>query len=226
MGPTEASHCLLQERASLASLPVPLANVQEVPRGSSKPPPRAQLPVRHPHPEPSSAWSCWGCSLGCPRARRVTVGRLVWVVPRGQVLGQCFETCFWPLTKARWGSLSSEIGERSELGLSTAFSQSVSVMTVTKEVASGRTESINDLSFIKENLKLHHFLCHLNFTLSFYSPSFFFFFSFKRVFFRQQCEQSETRRMSFLWNVDCCHCFTYRLCVGFGGRCVRVCETT
>lgn len=83
----------------------------------------------------------------------------------------CFETCFWPLTKARQGSLSSESGERPELGLSTAFSQSGSVMTVTKEVASGRTESINNLSFIKENPKLHHFLCYLNFALLF-----FFFF--------------------------------------------------
>lgn len=90
----------------------------------------------------------------------------------------CFQTCFWPLTKARWGSLSSEIGERSELGLSTAFSQSGSVMTVTKEVASGRTESINDLSFIKENRKLYHFLCYLNFALSFSSPPLFFFPSF------------------------------------------------
>lgn len=49
------------------------------------------------------------------------------------------------------------------MGLSTAFSQSGGVMTVTKEVASGRTESINNLSFIKEKVKLHHFLCYLNF---------------------------------------------------------------
>lgn len=31
-------------------------------------------------------------------------------------------------------------------------------MTVTKEVASGRTESINNLSFIKENVELYPFL--------------------------------------------------------------------
>jgi len=47
-------------------------------------------------------------------------------------------------------------------------------MTVTKEVASGRTESINDLSFIKENLQLHHFLCY--FSLA------FFFLKKKRLF--------------------------------------------
>lgn len=92
----------------------------------------------------------------------------------------CFEICFWPLTKARWGLLSSEIGEKSEPGLSTAYSQSGSVKTVTKEVASGRTESINDLSFIKENQKLHHFFCYFNFALSFFfsPPSPFFFLIF------------------------------------------------
>lgn len=109
--------------------------------------------------------------------------------PSRPVPWPCFEICFWPLTKARWGSLSSEIGERSELGLSTAFSQSGSVMTVTKEVASGRTESINDLSFIKENRKLHCFLCYFNFALSFSSPPFFFFFLLKGlfVFFSGNC---------------------------------------
>lgn len=149
---------------SLALSMVPLANVQEVPRGSSKPPPRAQLPVRHPHPEPSSAWGCWGCSLRC-RERDESWWEAGLGCPSRPGPWPCFEICFWPLTKARWGSPSSEVGERSELGLSTAFSQSGSVMTVTKEVASGRTESINDLSFIKENRKLRCFLCYLNFAL-------------------------------------------------------------
>lgn len=45
MGQTGASHCLPQERASLALLTAPLATAQEVPRGASKLPSRAQLTV-------------------------------------------------------------------------------------------------------------------------------------------------------------------------------------
>lgn len=97
--------------------------------------------------------------LSGPPASKTSHGGLFWGVPRGQVLGRALKPAFGLSPRHVQGSLSSESGERTELGLSTAFSQSGSVMTVTKEVASGRTESINDLSFIKESLKLHRFLC-------------------------------------------------------------------
>ena len=98
-GATGASHCLPQEWASLALVTTLLANVQEVPRGASKLPSRAQLTVslgtKGPTciPIPSHLPGGAGAALWPPTSK-TSHGRLCWVVPRGQVFGCALKPAF------------------------------------------------------------------------------------------------------------------------------------
>lgn len=135
-GATGARHRLLQEWVTLAVVLAPLI-VWEVPRGASKLPSRAQLTASLGTAAPSRAIFCLGVLelLSGPPASKTSHCGLFWGVPRGQVLGRALKPAFGLSPRHVQGSLSSGSGERTEPGLSTAFSQSGSVTTVTKEVA-------------------------------------------------------------------------------------------